>query len=68
MNLVALLIAPAVVGLQVGEDSNTTVRVLIALVALAIVVAAVVVSKRRSIVVGGAPSTSSGSTLKASAP
>jgi K(+)-stimulated pyrophosphate-energized sodium pump len=68
MNLVALLIAPAVVGLQVGEDSNTTVRVLIALVALAIVVAAVVVSKRRSIVVGGAPTTSAGSTLKASAP
>ncbi len=68
MNLVALLIAPAVVGLQVGEDSNTTVRVLIALSALAIVVAAVVVSKRRSIVVGGAPSTSEGSTLTTSAP
>jgi K(+)-stimulated pyrophosphate-energized sodium pump len=68
MNLVALLIAPAVVGLQVGEDSNTAVRVLIALVALAIVVGAVVVSKRRSIVVGGAPSTSAGSTLTASAP
>jgi K(+)-stimulated pyrophosphate-energized sodium pump len=68
MNLVALLIAPAVVGLQVGEDANTGVRVAIALVALAIVVAAVVVSKRRSIVVGGAPSTSSDSTLTTSAP
>jgi len=68
MNLVALLIAPAVVGLQVGEDSNTTVRVLIALAALAIVVAAVVVSKRRSVVVGGAPSTSADSPLTTSAP
>jgi K(+)-stimulated pyrophosphate-energized sodium pump len=53
MNLVALLIAPAVVGLSVGDDANTTVRVLIALGAVAIVVASVVVSKRRSVVVGG---------------
>jgi K(+)-stimulated pyrophosphate-energized sodium pump len=68
MNLVALLIAPAVVGLQIGEDANTGVRVLIALVALAIVVAAVLVSKRRSIVVGGAPSTSADSPLTTSAP
>jgi K(+)-stimulated pyrophosphate-energized sodium pump len=68
MNLVALLIAPAVVGLQVGEDANTTVRVLIALVALAIIVAAVVVSKRRSVVVGGATPAASDSTLTTSAP
>jgi K(+)-stimulated pyrophosphate-energized sodium pump len=68
MNLVALLIAPAVVSLKVGEDANTTVRVLIALVALAIVVAAVVVSKRRSVVVGGAPSTSADTALTTSAP
>jgi K(+)-stimulated pyrophosphate-energized sodium pump len=68
MNLVALLIAPAIVGLQVGDDANTTVRVLIALGALAIVVGAVVVSKRRSIVVGGAPATPTGSSLTTSAP
>jgi K(+)-stimulated pyrophosphate-energized sodium pump len=69
MNLVALLIAPAVVGLQVGEDANTTVRVLIALGAVAIIVAAVVVSKRRSVVVGGAPTSgSTEDTLTASAP
>jgi K(+)-stimulated pyrophosphate-energized sodium pump len=68
MNLVALLIAPAVVGLRVGEDANTGARVAIALVALAIVVGAVVVSKRRSVVVGGAPSTSTDSTLTPSAP
>ena len=53
MNLVALLIAPAVVGLTVGDDSNTPVRVLIALVAVLVIVGAVVVSKRRSTVVGG---------------
>ncbi|RFU22220.1 sodium-translocating pyrophosphatase [Geodermatophilus marinus] len=55
MNLVALLIAPAVVGMSVGDDQNTALRVAIALVSVAVVVAAVVVSKRRSVVVGGAP-------------
>ena len=54
MNLVALLIAPAVVGLSVGEDQNDAARIAIALVATVIVVGAVVVSKRRSVVVGGA--------------
>jgi K(+)-stimulated pyrophosphate-energized sodium pump len=53
MNLVALLIAPAVVGLTVGNGQNTTVRVLIAVAAVAIIVGSVVVSKRRSVVVGG---------------
>jgi K(+)-stimulated pyrophosphate-energized sodium pump len=69
MNLVALLIAPAVVGLQVGEDANDGVRIAIALAAVAIIVVAVVVSKRRSVVVGG-PSTAgtSGNALKTSAP
>jgi K(+)-stimulated pyrophosphate-energized sodium pump len=59
MNLVALLIAPAVVSLSVGDDANTTVRVLIALAAVLIIVISVVISKRRSVVVGGAPSDSS---------
>ncbi|MGY1724575.1 sodium-translocating pyrophosphatase [Blastococcus sp. SYSU DS0533] len=68
MNLVALLIAPAVVALSVGEDANTPVRVAIALGAVAVVVAAVVVSKRRSIVVGGAAATPAGSELTTSAP
>jgi K(+)-stimulated pyrophosphate-energized sodium pump len=54
MNLVALLIAPAIVGLSVGEDANTTVRVLLALTAVLVIVISVVVSKRRSVVVGGA--------------
>jgi K(+)-stimulated pyrophosphate-energized sodium pump len=55
MNLVALLIAPAVVGMSVGEDQNTAARIAIAVVAALVIVAAVVVSKRRSVVVGGAP-------------
>jgi K(+)-stimulated pyrophosphate-energized sodium pump len=53
MNLVALLIAPAVVGLTVGNNANTVVRVLIALAAVLIIIGSVVVSKRRSVVVGG---------------
>ncbi len=52
MNLVALLIAPAIVQLSIGDDANTTLRVLIALAATAVVVVAVVISKRRSITVG----------------
>jgi K(+)-stimulated pyrophosphate-energized sodium pump len=60
MNLVALLIAPAVVALSVGDDANTTVRVLIALAAVAIIIASIVVSKRRSVVVGGTASEGTG--------
>ncbi len=48
MNLVALLIAPAIVQLSIGADESTTLRTLIALVAAGIIVAAVYVSKRRS--------------------
>ena len=52
MNLVALLIAPAVVALSIGESANGPLRWAIALVAVLIVVVAVVVSKRRPIAVG----------------
>ena len=51
MNLVSLLIAPAVVSLSVGDDANTALRVAIALAAAAVIVGAVVFSKRRSIAV-----------------
>ncbi|HEU4999015.1 MAG TPA: sodium-translocating pyrophosphatase [Lapillicoccus sp.] len=51
MNLVSLLIAPAVVSLSLGEDENTALRVLIAFVAVAVIVGAVVFSKRKSIAV-----------------
>ncbi|GAB3186352.1 K(+)-stimulated pyrophosphate-energized sodium pump [Micromonospora palomenae] len=49
MNLVSLLIAPAVVAWSVGDDRNTPLRVTIALVATLIVVAAVVFSKRKGV-------------------
>ncbi len=50
MNLVALLIAPAIVNLSVGDDTNTPIRLLIAFVSVVVVVGAVYMSKRRSIV------------------
>jgi K(+)-stimulated pyrophosphate-energized sodium pump len=52
MNLVALLIAPAVVAMSIGADENAPLRWVIALIAVIIVVAAVVISKRRPIAVG----------------
>ena len=55
MNLVALLIAPAVVALSIGESANTGLRWAIALVAVLIVVVSVVISKRRPIAVGEVP-------------
>ncbi|GAA1822267.1 sodium-translocating pyrophosphatase [Luedemannella flava] len=51
MNLVSLLIAPAVVMWSVGDDANTGLRIGIAVVAAAIVATAVVISKRRPIAV-----------------
>ena len=52
MNLVALLIAPAVVALSIGEGANTTLRWAIAIGATLIIVGAVIFSKRRPIAVG----------------
>ncbi|MFX0538502.1 sodium-translocating pyrophosphatase [Ornithinimicrobium sp. Y1847] len=52
MNLVALLIAPAIIGLTYGENANDLIRWGIALVATGVIVAAVVVSKRRDIAIG----------------
>jgi K(+)-stimulated pyrophosphate-energized sodium pump len=52
MNLVSLLIASAVVSMSIGEDQNDVVRILIAVVAAAIIVGAVYVSKRRPIAIG----------------
>jgi K(+)-stimulated pyrophosphate-energized sodium pump len=50
MNLVSLLIAPAVILWSTGADQNTALRVTIALVALAVLVAVVVFSKRKPFV------------------
>jgi K(+)-stimulated pyrophosphate-energized sodium pump len=52
MNLVSLLIAPAVVAMSVGSEANTPLRIGIAVVAALIVAGAVFVSKRRSVVIG----------------
>ena len=57
MNLVSLLVAPAVVQLSIGDDQNTALRITLAAAAAAIIVAAVVVSKRRSVAVGAEPAT-----------
>jgi K(+)-stimulated pyrophosphate-energized sodium pump len=51
MNLVSLLIAPAIVSLSIGDNANTAVRTLISFAAVAVIVVAVVLSKRRSIAV-----------------
>ncbi len=55
MNLVSLLIAPAVVALSVGEDQNDPVRIAIAVVAALIVAGAVYISKRRSVAISEHP-------------
>ena len=53
MNLVSVLIAPAIVTLSIGSGANDAARFGIAGAALLIVLAAVTVSKRRSISIGG---------------
>ena len=52
MNLVALLIAPAVVKFSYGDDKNLGLRIVIAVLSLAVIIGAVYVSKRRGIAVG----------------
>jgi K(+)-stimulated pyrophosphate-energized sodium pump len=53
MNLVSLLIAGAVVRMSMGADQNDPLRVIIAIVAVAIIVTAVYISKRRPVAIGG---------------
>lgn len=52
MNLVALLIAPAVVQFSYGSDANPTVRAIVAVLAIGVIIGAVYISKRRGIAVG----------------
>jgi K(+)-stimulated pyrophosphate-energized sodium pump len=47
MNLVSLLIAPAVVMWSVGDDKNTPLRIIIAVIAVLIVVASIANTKRK---------------------
>src|SRR3954451_9675387 len=58
MNLVSLLIAPAVVALSLPDAPAGPLRYVIALVAVAVIVAAVVVTKRRSTSITDAPAES----------
>jgi K(+)-stimulated pyrophosphate-energized sodium pump len=58
MNLVSVLIAPAIVTFSVGDSASTPLRIVIALVAAAIIVTAVVVSKRRSTTIADTPAAS----------
>lgn len=52
MNLVALLIAPAVVKFSYGADASLGVRIVVAVLSIGVIVGSVYVSKRRGITVG----------------
>ncbi|MEP6666446.1 MAG: sodium/proton-translocating pyrophosphatase, partial [Nocardioidaceae bacterium] len=52
MNLVSLLIAPAVISMSVGKDENDPLRILIAVIAALGIATAVYISKRRPIAIG----------------
>ena len=58
MNLVSVLIAPAVVVLST-PDANPAIRIVIAIIAVVVIAAAVVVSKRRTSAITDAPAESS---------
>ncbi|PWK91031.1 K(+)-stimulated pyrophosphate-energized sodium pump [Lentzea atacamensis] len=55
MNLVSVLIAPAIVMFTIGDQASDAIRIAIAVVAALIIVGAVVVSKRRSTVIADTP-------------
>jgi K(+)-stimulated pyrophosphate-energized sodium pump len=55
MNLVAVLIAPAIVKLSIGHNASAGLRTLFAIVGFGIIVAALIVSKRRKISLGAQP-------------
>jgi K(+)-stimulated pyrophosphate-energized sodium pump len=52
MNLVSLLIASAIVSMSIGKDQHDGLRILIALVAVAIIATAVYISKQRPVAIG----------------
>jgi len=63
MNLVSLLIASAVVSMSIGKDQHDVIRIVIALVAAAIIAAAVYISKRRPVAIGDDVPASSSATV-----
>ena len=55
MNLVSVLIAPAVIKYSIGYHKSNAVRMVIAAIAFLIIAAAVIVSKRRTVSMGDMP-------------
>ena len=55
MNLVSVLVAPAVIQFSVGDNKNNGVRAAVAIIAFLIIAAAVIVSKRRQVSMGEEP-------------
>jgi K(+)-stimulated pyrophosphate-energized sodium pump len=55
MNLVSVLIAPAIVTFSIGDSASDPIRIAIAVVAALIIVGAVVVSKRRGTAIADTP-------------
>jgi K(+)-stimulated pyrophosphate-energized sodium pump len=55
MNLVSVLIAPAVVQLNYGDDASRPISIAVSLAAVLVVVGAIVVSKRRSSMMEASP-------------
>jgi K(+)-stimulated pyrophosphate-energized sodium pump len=65
MNLVSVLVAPAIVTMSVGEDANDGLRITIATVAALIIVVAVWVAKRRPVAIDSGDSESEPARLTA---
>jgi K(+)-stimulated pyrophosphate-energized sodium pump len=68
MNLVSVLVAPAIITLSIGKDANGWVRYGIAVAAVVVIVAAVAVSKSRDLAIGGDGDGQSAARVDASAP
>ncbi|HEU0213319.1 MAG TPA: hypothetical protein VFR13_04475, partial [Jiangellaceae bacterium] len=65
MNLVSVLVAPAIVTMSVGEDANDGLRITIATVAALIIIVAVWVAKRRPVAIDSGDSESEPARLTA---
>jgi K(+)-stimulated pyrophosphate-energized sodium pump len=68
MNLVSVLVAPAIIKFAIGEDANPWIRYGVAAVAAVIIIGAVAVSKTRDLAIGGDSDGESAAPLDASAP
>ncbi|MBI1759598.1 MAG: sodium-translocating pyrophosphatase [Actinobacteria bacterium] len=64
MNLVSVLIAPAIVKMSVGSGASTGGRIVIAVLAIAIITGAVLFSKRRGVAMGVDPAAEAGAVPK----